>query len=354
MGKKKILAGLAGLMVVLCVAFTATFDPSNNTVSLEDVRKDMGSVRPAGSIELKLGMSVPISGSWGEAVQTFARLLEEATGGRYYVMIYGNDELSGGNQVGGIEMLQSGATDLYVQDVLIWSSIEPKLAAPAFPWLFRSNDEADAAMRGDGGQAIKEMVSEVGAVCIGIGSNGFRQLVNTRRPVASPADMEGLKIRVPGINMYVELFKDLGADPVTMSASERYTALQQGAIDGCENPLELHITQKDAEVVKYCTIWNYSYDPVLFCASEKLWSSLSDEDKTIFSECGQKAMDVMIAALRSSEEGYREQMENEFGIEFTDLAPEQLGAFQKAAQPVYQTFKDSIGEDVFEAFGYKF
>lgn len=251
-------------------------------------------------------------------------------------------------------MLQQGATDLQLQDCLIWSSIEPKLAVPAFPWLMASEEDADTILAGSGGDAVRKLINGAGAVCIGIGSNGYRQLVNTKKAVESPADISGMKIRVPGISMYVSLFKQLGADPVTMNASERYTALQQGAIDGCENPLELHITQKDAEVVKYCTVWNYSYDPVFLCASEKLWGQLTDEEKQMFEECGQEAMDVMKDKLRSSEADYREQMETEFGITFTDLTEEQIEAFKKEAAPVYDEFKETIGTELFEAFGYTF
>lgn len=306
------------------------------------------------SIELKLGMPVPNSGAWGAGVTKFAELIEERSEGKYHVTIYGNDELSGGNQVGGLEMLQQGATDLQLQDCLIWSSIEPKLALPAFPWLMPSEKVADKILGGAGGDVIKGLISDSSAVCIGIGSNGYRQVVNTKKPVSSPGDLTGLKIRVPGISMYVSLFKQLGADPVTMNASERYTALQQGAIDGCENPLELHITQKDAEVVKYCTVWNYSYDPVFFCASEKLWAQLSDDEKKMFEKCGQEAMDTLTEVLRSSEAGYREKMISEYGIEFTDLTDEQIDAFREKTMPIYEEFKDSIGVELFEAFGYSF
>lgn len=343
------------IIAVACVAMTAC-SAEGNTVTLDTQSNDSGTAVEVAkdAVELKMGFPVPQTGTWGAAAEKFAEILLEKTNGKYVISMYPNDELSGGSQVGGIEMLQQGATDIYLQDCLIWSSIEQKLAAPAFPWLMPSEEIADEVMSGEGGELVKQLISESGAVCIGIGENGYRQVVNTKKAIENPEDLTGLKIRVPGISMYVSLFKVLGADPVTMNASERYTALQQGAIDGCENPLELHITQKDAEVVKYCTIWNYSYDPVFLCVSENVWGQLSDEEKTAFNEAGQEAMEFMKQELRSSESNYRDQMEKEYGITFTDLTEEQMEVFREKAVPVYEEFRDTLGEDVFNSFGYTF
>jgi len=309
---------------------------------------------PAKAIELKLSTAVPATSSWQIGAETFAKLIEEKTNGKYKIRIFNSDELSGGNQVSGIEMLQQGSTDLHMQDALLWSNINPKIAAPAFPFLLASFKDVDAAMEGDGGKAIKDLVSQSGAVCIGIGESGYRQIVNKKLAVKTPADLKGLKLRVPGIAMYVNLFKILGADPISMNQSEVYTSLQQGAIDGCENTVELLITQKTVEVVKNITLWNYSYDPVIFSASEKLWGTLSAEEKAIFEAAGKEAMAKQKEAKRQLDAGYSEKLKKDFGLEITELSADQIQAFKDAAAPIYTENKDTIGTDLFEKFGYTF
>lgn len=347
---------LAALLTVGAMTALTGCIGGETTVELDE--ELLGLVQDAAGggsgIELKLGMSVPNTGSWGTGAQKFAELIQERTNGKYYVTIYGNDELAGGNQVSGLEMCQQGSIDISMQDCLIWSSIDARLCLPAFPWLLPTEEDADEILNGAGGDVLKEILASCSVHCIGIGSNGYRQITNTKHEVLTPEDLEGLKIRVPGISMYVSAFKALGADPVTMNASERYTALQQGAIDGCENPYELFLTQKDAEVVNYMSAWNYSYDPVFICTSGQVWDSLSDEEKEIFESCGKEAMDTLTEALRSEEENYKKQLQEEYGILLSELDDTQISAFKEKAAPVYEEFRDTIGEDLFAAFGYTF
>ncbi len=305
-------------------------------------------------VELKFSTAVPATSHWHIGADAFVKMIEERTGGRYKIRIFSSDELSGGNQVVGIQMLQQGSTDLHMHDALLWSNFNRKIATPAFPFLLSSIEEVDAVMEGKGGEAIKELVSQSGAVCLGLGEAGYRQIVNKKLPIKSPEDLKGLKLRVPGIAMYVDLFKILGADPIAMNQSEVYTSLQQGAIDGSENTLDLLITQNTLEVVKFITLWNYSYDPVIFTASEKLWNSLSDEDKKIFKAAGEEAMAIQKAEKRKLDAQYIEKVKKEYGLDVTELSAEQIQAFKDAAAPIYTQYKDVISPELFEVFGYTF
>ena len=305
------------------------------------------------AIELKLSTAVPDTSSWYAGADYFAKTIAEKTDGKFSIKIYGSDQLSGGNQVGSIEMLQQGVIDLHMQDALLWSSIEPKIAVPAFPWLLSSYEEVDAAMEGDGGAALKELVSNSGAVCLGIGESGYRQIVNNKKEIKAPEDLKGLKLRVPGIEMYVNLFKALGADPISMNQSEVYTSLQQGALDGCENTLDLLVTQNTCEVVKYMTIWNYSYDPVIFSASEKLWGTLTDDEKALFEEVGKEAMEMQKEAARKAYDDSKAKLAD-YDLAVTELSDGDIAAFKEAVKPVYEQYKDTIGEELFAKFGYKF
>ena len=113
------------------------------------------------------------------------------------------------------------------------------------------------------------------------------------------------------------------------------------------------VTGKFEEVQKYVTMWNYSYDIFVINASGKVWDSLSDEDKAIFEECGKEACAAEIAASREADDGFRKIVEDA-GVQITELTAEQQAAFADACASVYEKYRDTMGEDVYAAFGYEF
>lgn len=306
--------------------------------------------------ELKFSISGPVTSNWNVGAEKFGEILSAKTDGRFKVKVFANDELSGGNQVTGIELVQSGATDVHIQDALVWSSIAEKVILPCMPWLLPSYEDVDKYMEGEGGQALMDVLSDSGVVCLALGENGYRQAVNTKRAINVPADMKGLKMRIPGSNVHVSILKHLGADPITMNQSEVYTSLQQGAIDACENTLDLLVTQNTLEVVNHLTLWNYSYDPLFLTVSQKLWNSLSEEDKVIFKEAAVEAMKEQKKVCREGVSTLMGQIKEKYpNVSIVEtLSPEALAQFKEAVHPVYTEFKDKIGADLFEKFGYKF
>ena len=308
----------------------------------------------AKSIELKLSHATPRSSTWHQGAEKYASIIKEKTSAKYDIKIYPSDELSGGNQVAGIELLQTGVTDIHMQDALVWSAIAKKSILPCFPWLLPTYKDVDAAMRGEGGKAMKKVINEVGVVCLAIGENGYRQVVNNRNSIQKPADMKGLKIRVPGSNVHVNLLKYIGADPITMNQSEVYTSLQQGTIDACENTIDLLFTQNTLEVVKFISLWNYSYDPIYFSVSTELWERLSAEEKKIFQEAATEAMEYQVKVTREKDLQLRKRL-GEYKVKVvSELSPEGLQAFKKAVAPIYKDYKKEFGEEIFKQFGYKF
>ena len=306
-------------------------------------------------IELNMNVTPSETSVWMVAAETFKEMVEEGTEGRYQVNIYPNEQLSSGDMVKGCEMLFTGVTDLDLHSVINMTGFEEKLTVVTMPWLFTNGyDSVDEILfEGEGGQVLMDLVASKGAVPLALGENGFRQITNNVRPISSPEDMKGLKIRTPAINMYVELFKSLGADPTSMNFSEVFTALQQGTIDGQENPYDTIRSGKIQEVQKYMTIWNYSYDPIVLSASSKLWDSLSDEDKAVFQEAAEVACAKEVEESRKMDSEIVQEFKDS-GMEVTELTAEQVAAFQEAVAPIYEQYRDVIGEDVFAAFGYTF
>lgn len=305
--------------------------------------------------ELRMSLTTSETSVWMVAAREFKRIVEEKTDGRYKISIYPNEQLSGGDMVKGVEMLFTGVTDLDLHSTINMTGYEPKLNVVNMPWIFPKGYESvdEIIFNGPGYDVIKKFIEAKGAVLLGLGEVGFRQLTNNRRAVASVEDMLQLKIRVPAIKMYVDALREFGADPTAMNFAEVFTALQQGTIDGQENPLDTIRSGKIQEVQKYCTLWNWSYDPIALSISNKAWRRLSDEDKEIFKQAGEAACALQKETARTMDAKIVEEFK-QAGVEFTIPTPEQIEGFKKASTPVYESYRERVGDDVFKAFGYTF
>ncbi len=307
------------------------------------------------SIDLKLSLTPGDTSVWMVAVNSFKEEVEEKTEGRYTISVYPSEQLAGGDLVKGVEMLLTGSTDIALNSVMNTSSFDPRLSVLSMPWLFTNGyEDVDSYFfEGEGGEAIKEIFTELGAVPLALGDNGFRQITNNVREIAAPEDLDGLKIRTPANAMYIDLFTQFGADPVSMNFSEVYTALQNGTIDGQENPYDTIKSAQIQEVSKYLTEWNYSYDSFVLSLSSKLWESLSDEDKEIFKTAAENAVALEIQTARDRGDVISKEFEEQ-GVQITKLDESQIQAFKEAAAPIYESYRETVGEELFAKFGYTF
>jgi tripartite ATP-independent transporter DctP family solute receptor len=310
-----------------------------------------GDGQAADPVHLKLSITVSENSSWYEGAVKFKELIEEKTNGQYIVDIYPSEQLAGGNTVKGIEMVQSGAIDIDIHSTIIWTAIEPKFTVVNMPWLIPSYEKADAAFTDENKQLLFDLASAKGVKPLAFGESGFRQLTNNKNAIQTPEDLSGLKIRVPGIKMYVDLFTELGADPTSMNFSEVFTALQTGTIDGQENPFDVTLSAKLEEVQKYLTVWNYSYDALLMTMNQTLWDGLDDNMKTIFQESATEAMDYQKQRSREINTGNLEYMKTK--MEVYEMPDEEIAVFRELAQPIYDSYEETIGLDLLEAFGYE-
>jgi tripartite ATP-independent transporter DctP family solute receptor len=301
------------------------------------------------TIKMKMSVSTADSSPWAKGAQKWADLVKERTKGRVQIKVFPNEQLSSGNQPKGIEQLQNGVTDATFHSTIIYSVLDPKFSVISMPWIVPSNEIADKALAGPAGEKIKELLRAKGIEPLGFGENGFRQVTNSKQAIVTPADMEGLKIRIPSMKMYIDLYKELGADPTVMNFAEVFTALQQGTIDGQENPIPVIYTSKLGEVQKYMTIWNYSYDPIVLGVNKKLWDSLDKETQNIMRQAAKEACEFEIKLNREEQTKQLEEMKAK-GMTVTVLTPEQIKAFQAKMDPVYAKYEPAIGKDLLDAF----
>ena len=235
-----------------------------------------------GGRTLKLSLILGDNSDWYRGAAKFAELVRERSGGEWEVQLYPHAQLAGQDQRTELEMLQSGVIDLSMESSILLSVIEPRMSVLSLPWLFDGYAKADSVLDGPLGEELLADLPPKGIVGLAYGVNGFRQLTNSRNPVLRPDDMRGMKIRVPGIRLYIDIFRLLGADPSSMNFGELFTALTQGAMDGQENPLSVIVSSRLEEVQKYLTVWNYSYDPVILCINRRLWDTLDADAQRTF------------------------------------------------------------------------
>lgn len=299
--------------------------------------------------DLKMSVTVSESSTWFEAATKLKEDLAEETDGRINLELFANEQLSGGDSGKAVEGLSRGTIDLTFNSTIIYSILDERFGVASAPFLFTNLDEVDGVFNGEGGEQLKEVLAEKGVHALGYGQNGFRQLTNSAREVKSPEDIEGLKLRIPGIQMYTDLYRELGTDPVTMTFSEVFTSLQQGTIDGQENPIDVIYSSKLNEVQDYITMWNYSYDPLVLGMNKELYDSMSEEDRELFDRLGKEAADYQVELAREKEAGQIEELKAS-GMQFYEPTEEEIAAFKEKVQPLYDKYTDIWGADLLEAF----
>lgn len=161
--------------------------------------------------------------------------------------------------------------------------------------------------------------------------------------------MKGLKIRVPGMKMYIDLFTALGADPISMNFAEVFTALQTGSIDGQENPIDTIKTSNIHEVQKYLSIWNYSYDAIILGMNKEKFESLSEEHQKILREAAAEACEYQKQLTRELTAEQLKEFE-EAGVKITEVTDEAIEGFKEKVQVVYEQYEPIMGKELIDAF----
>ena len=212
-----------------------------------------------------------------QAVDEMARLLRERTNGRLDVKTYAGGQL--GSERDTLEITVFGGLDMNRVNLAPLNSIEPMTTIPALPFLFRSNDHMRLALDGPIGDEILASLTRHGLIGLCFYDSGDRNFYNTKRPIYTPADMKGLKIRVPNSDLYIAMIKALGADATPMSISEVYQSLVQGVIDGAENNWPSYESGRHFEVATYYSLTQHVIAPEVLVMSRRRWDKLTPEDQ---------------------------------------------------------------------------
>jgi len=298
----------------------------------------------ASAVELRAGYSLPQTSHYGVGATAMAEELERLTDGKFTIKQFPANALGGEREM--VEGLQLGTVDIVLTSTGPVGNFVPETLITDIPFLFRDYAHVDAVLDGPIGQEILEKFPERGIIALAWGENGFRNLTNSQRPVREPADVKGLKVRTMENPVHMEAFSELGILPTPMAFPELFTALQQGTVDGQENPIGVILSAKFSEVQDHLSLTNHVYSPALILLSPTVWEGLTDEEKEAFrqaAKAGARAMrEKARADAASGVAALREQ-----GMEVVEDVDR--AAFEKALEPLMAKYAEQFGQDKLDA-----
>src|SRR5829696_4780147 len=270
-----------------------------------------------------------------KGVQKFIELVAAKSGGKIRVREYPSNQLGSEMQQqsalrGGTQEMQSPATTSLVGIVKDFGLID-------FPFIVSTPHQADALLDGPLGAALLAKLPEKDLIGLGYWDLGFRNVTNSRRPITKGEDLSGIKIRVIPNPVYLETFKTFGANPVPMSFSELYTALETRTVDGQENPVAVILSNKFNEVQKFLSLTNHTYSTNIVLVSKKFWDRLSPAEQTILKEAFAEARDYQRKISREQAEGAVAELRNR-GMQVNEIAAAEVDRMREKTKPVAERF----------------
>jgi tripartite ATP-independent transporter DctP family solute receptor len=285
--------------------------------------------------ELKLGHVGEPGSLIGAAADHFAELANKSLNGKYKVVVYGSSTLGGDKEM--MQKLKLGTIDM-VEPSTVMSSIADMFGVFEMPYLVKSREH----MRKIGDELfwskIEPSAEAKGYKVIGLWENGFRQITNNRRPIMKPADLQGVKLRVPEGKWRVKMFQAYGANPSPMKFSEVFTALQTGVMDGEENPLAQIDSAKFYEVQKYLSMTGHVYTPAYLVVSTSGWKKLPPDVQKTLEQAAKQTQDFVYQTGARMDEDLLKKMKAG-GIKVNEADKD---AFINASKPVYDEFSKEV------------
>ncbi len=312
-----------------------------------------GFTLPAFAGKAKFGHVAPPFHGQAKGVDAFAAHVKEKTNGKIDIATFPAGQLGGERSMA--EQVQSGTLQIAALTTAVLQNFVPQCAVLDMPFIFPDRKTAYATLDDtDVQDRIFSYFPQKGFIAIGWTENEIRDFTNTKRPVRTPEDIKGLKVRVMNSPAYLDTFKQLGASPVGIPFPETYNALQTGVIDAQENPILTSVLMKFTEVTKYVTRTQHCLTECIIVVSVDYWESLSSTEQQIFREAARIAVDTnrtvnarLHEALPKTNISIADYAKQN-NIEMIELSTEEREVFRKAMVPVWNKYRKKIGNDLFD------
>jgi tripartite ATP-independent transporter DctP family solute receptor len=302
-----------------------------------------GAMSANAATTLKMAYALSTNSHYGAGAEALSRSIDASTNGEYKIQQFPNSALGGEREV--IEGLQLGTIDLAIVSTGATLNFVPKTGVFDLPFLFRDLAQARKVLDGPIGQKMLQEFPKRGLIALAWGEQGFRQLTNNVRPVVEPADAKGLKIRTTENPIHIAAFRQLGVLATPMSWPEVATALQQGTIDGQENPLSVIVSAKLPQLQKYLSLTAHVYGPALVLMSPNAYNALSDADKEKFKTAARASAVAMREYVDAVEKSGIEDVKKQ-GMKVNQV---DHAAFAKAVEPIYPKYYKQFGKELVES-----
>ena len=297
------------------------------------------------AVELKLGHFASDTHPCGIAAKDFKANVEKRTNGEVKIALYGNNVLGSPPEV--LEQVLLGAVDMSLSGQDQLAKHLPFYDVISTPFAFKDYATADKIIDGDFKAWAAPELLKKNLVHLSDWEWGFRQLTNSKKPINTPADMKGMKIRTPPAFAYQAFVEAAGGNAQTIAFAELVMAMKQGVVDGQENPVGTIYDLKIYETQKYMSILNYTYSSMVHVVNKKSWDKLTPEQQKIVTEESAAAAKQARKLLRDNEAVQLKDLETTKGIV---IARPDLGPWKAAMGPAWDKVKARVGADNFKRF----
>ena len=361
--KKKALALLLAMAMTATMAgcglaaTTAPDNSSNNDSNNDSTKSDNTEVGTYGSSAETQGKTNPIvvkvSNGAGETspgvkaqLSVFAPMVENNSKGNMGVEVYSGAQL--GDDTTATEMVVAGQLEINNTSTAPLVGYVPELGIFDIPFLFADEAEADKVLASEVGDYLNAKLADKGIINLAWNENGFRELTNSKHAVATVADVAGLKIRTMENKFHQELWNSLGATATPMSSSELYTALEQGTVDGEENPVANFYSYQFQEVQKYITMSNHIYSPFLFDMSKKIWDTYDADTQAILTEAAKAFGEEEKKINRQAAADNLQSCIDDYGMEVTYLTDDAKAEFVAKTAHIQDMIAKDTGAEIMD------
>lgn len=300
---------------------------------------------PADAQTLRVAGNFPLDHSATEAMAIFKEEVEKLTDGEIVVNNFPAMQLGGAQE--NVDQVRSGTVFAVFTSIAYFTRTVPEFEAVSLPFLFESREQAFEVMDGPVGELFDDKLYEKGFVNLGYMELGFRHVTNDSHPIKSVEDFKGLKIRLQPNEVHLETFRALGANPVAVDISEVYSALQQGVLDGQENPYNIIATRRFDEVQKYLSNTGHFFDFINVVANREAFEALSPEHQEAVRQAMRKAVEWQRGEAARVDLEWREKL-IERDMQLDEIGPEARTAMREATSGIVDQLRARIGGEVID------
>lgn len=295
---------------------------------------------------LRVAGNFPNDHTASMAMELFKKEVEQNSKGELQIDLFPNMMLGGAAE--NIDQVRSGTVFAVVTSIAYFSRIVPEYEAVSLPFLFSSRELAFRVMDSSVGKTFDDKMAQKGFVSLGYGELGFRHVTNNVRPLKSVADFKNLKIRLQPNEVHLATFRALGANPVAMDVKEVYSALQQGVLDGQENPYNIISTRRFNEVQKHLSDSSHFFDFINAAANKRQFEKLTKPQQEVIKTAMANAMKWQRAEAAKLDNNWRQDLIKS-GMTFTSINAAERAELRRATASVVDALKKRIDPKIVEA-----